>query len=83
MRLTRRPFVITVDFDRLCRSDPRGLSAGRILDVGCGTGRHMTAALRFPEAKVVGADIDIDAGYVVARAPKGLLVWLSVVSVIF
>jgi SAM-dependent methyltransferase len=52
--------VITVDFNRLCRSGPRGLSAGRILDVGCGTGRHLTAALRFPKARVVGIDIDID-----------------------
>jgi SAM-dependent methyltransferase len=37
-----------------------GLMAGRILDVGCGSGRHMTAAFRFPKAKVVGADIDLD-----------------------
>jgi len=52
--------VITIDFNRLCRSDPGGLPTGRILDVGCGTGRHMTAAFKFPDAKVVGADIDFD-----------------------
>ena len=31
-----------------------------ILDIGCGTGRHVTAAMRFPKAMVVGADINID-----------------------
>jgi SAM-dependent methyltransferase len=52
--------VITVDFKRLFRSDPGGLSTGRILDIGCGTGRHMTAAFRYPKAMVVGADINLD-----------------------
>ena len=33
---------------------------GRVLDVGCGSGRHMTAALRFPKLKVIGTDINIE-----------------------
>ncbi len=60
MRPTGRLFLITVDFNRLRRSDPKGLSAARILDVGCGTGRHMTAAIRFSKAKVIGVDINLD-----------------------
>lgn len=44
--------MITVDFKRL------DLEPGcRILDVGCGNGRHTAAAFRLPKAVVVGMDI--------------------------
>jgi ubiquinone/menaquinone biosynthesis C-methylase UbiE len=45
--------MVTVDFDRL------DLQLGaRILDVGCGSGRHAAAAYRLPKAQVVGVDVD-------------------------
>src|SRR5512139_2686661 len=48
---TARPSMLTVDFGRL---DP---AAGcRVLDVGCGSGRHTAAAYRLPGAFVVGVD---------------------------
>ena len=44
--------MVTVDFDRL------DLTAGcRVLDIGCGSGRHTTAAYRLPRARVVGVDL--------------------------
>jgi SAM-dependent methyltransferase len=45
--------MVTVDFDRL------DLQPGaRVLDVGCGSGRHTAAACRLPKARVVGVDVD-------------------------
>jgi 2-polyprenyl-3-methyl-5-hydroxy-6-metoxy-1,4-benzoquinol methylase len=44
--------VVTVDFDRL------DLTPGiRVLDIGCGSGRHASAAYRLPRARVVGVDL--------------------------
>jgi SAM-dependent methyltransferase len=44
--------VITVDFDRL------NIKPGyRILDIGCGSGRHIGAACRFKNVIAIGADI--------------------------
>ncbi len=44
--------MVTVDFDRL------DLAPGaRVLDVGCGSGRHTAAAYRLPGARVVGVDV--------------------------
>jgi len=44
--------VITVDFDRL------NIKPGyRILDIGCGSGRHTCAAYRFKNVVAIGADI--------------------------
>ena len=43
--------MITIDFKRL------GLTAGdRILDIGCGSGRHVGEAARYNDVFVVGAD---------------------------
>jgi ubiquinone/menaquinone biosynthesis C-methylase UbiE len=45
--------VITLEFDRL------GLRNGyRILDIGCGTGRHSAEAFRHPGVVAIGADVD-------------------------
>jgi SAM-dependent methyltransferase len=50
-----RPFVITVDFNQLT------IRPGcRILDIGCGTGRHTTAAFQFKHITVIGADRNTD-----------------------
>jgi SAM-dependent methyltransferase len=48
---TERRSVITVDFDRLSIRP-----GARILDIGCGSGRHTAAACRYPRVFVVGAD---------------------------
>ncbi|MBW2192846.1 MAG: class I SAM-dependent methyltransferase [Deltaproteobacteria bacterium] len=47
--------MITVDFKMLDMKP--GL---RVLDVGCGTGRHMGAVHRFKDVEVIGADINFD-----------------------
>ena len=45
--------MITVDFQNL-----RMTSAGRILDIGCGSGRHTAAAYDLAKGIVIGADPD-------------------------
>lgn len=49
--------MITVDFRRILGADPVSSSEFRILDVGCGTGRHLGAAVRRPQALAVGIDL--------------------------
>jgi len=45
--------LITLEFERL------GLEKGsRVLDIGCGTGRHSAAAFRQPGVVTVGADVN-------------------------
>jgi SAM-dependent methyltransferase len=47
--------MVTVDFNRL------EIRPGfKILDIGCGSGRHTTAAYRLPDVVVVGADLKFD-----------------------
>jgi SAM-dependent methyltransferase len=45
--------MVTIDFSRI--KLPPG---SRILDIGCGSGRHLAAAVRIPAAIVVGLDAD-------------------------
>jgi len=47
--------MITVDFSRLC------IKPGfRILDIGCGSGRHTSAVYRFKNVIAVGADLNFN-----------------------
>ncbi len=48
--------MITVDVNRLVPADPGRTSNFRILDIGCGSGRHTGEAARFPNAVAVGSD---------------------------
>lgn len=48
--------MITVKFERVCSGFSRDGGGLRILDVGCGTGRHTCEAYRQPAATVVGTD---------------------------
>jgi len=57
---TGRLSVITVDFNRLCGSDSNRLASYRILDIGCGTGRHTCAAFRFSKVVAIGIDIKFE-----------------------
>jgi len=52
--------VITVDFNRLSAGNPRRLAPCRILDVGCGTGRHICAAYRYEAVMAIGVDLSAD-----------------------
>ena len=45
--------MITVDFSRLSPGPGE-----RVLDIGCGTGRHTAAAYQCPDITVVGADLN-------------------------
>jgi len=47
--------MITVDFDRL-----NIFPGSRILDIGCGSGRHTCGLYQFPAISVVGSDLNID-----------------------
>ena len=48
--------MITADFSRL------NIKPGfKILDIGCGEGRHTAAAYRFPDVTVIGADLDFSS----------------------
>ena len=47
--------MITVDFGRL------SLRPGdRVLDIGCGSGRHTAAAYQCPNINVFGVDLNLD-----------------------
>ena len=47
--------MITVEFERL-RIEP----GFKILDIGCGTGRHTCAAYRLPAVTAIGADLNFE-----------------------
>jgi len=53
--------MITVDFNRVAL--PEG---ARVLDIGCGSGRHTAAAYQLPQATAIGIDLNLsdlaDAG---------------------
>jgi ubiquinone/menaquinone biosynthesis C-methylase UbiE len=56
--------MLTVEFDRL------DITPGdRILDIGCGTGRHVCGAYRLKEVVAIGADLNHED---VREAKKGL-----------
>ncbi len=52
--------MITVDFNRLYLPDSSRLAGYRILDIGCGEGRHTCAAFRMENVVVIGADLNFE-----------------------
>ena len=52
--------MITVDFNRLPAAGSHPSGGYRILDAGCGTGRHACAAYRLPSVTVVAADLSLE-----------------------
>lgn len=52
--------MITVDFSRLDLLSIPGDSEFRILDIGCGQGRHVCEAIRYKQVMAVGADLNVD-----------------------
>ena len=50
-----RSFVVTVDFTRLTLK-----TGSRLLDIGCGSGRHTAAAIMLPVELVIGIDTCIE-----------------------
>ena len=50
--------MITVDVRRLTASTPLRGSGARVLDAGCGSGRHVGEAYRLAKAVVIGVDRD-------------------------
>jgi ubiquinone/menaquinone biosynthesis C-methylase UbiE len=51
--------MITIDLRRFLGDDPALSSGFRLLDVGCGTGRHLGAAVRYQDIQAVGIDHSI------------------------
>ncbi len=51
--------MITVDFARLDIPEPPDSRPFTILDMGCGEGRHVCEAIRYPNVTAVGVDINI------------------------
>ena len=62
--------MITVDFKRIRRSEANGLTGSRILDIGCGSGRHACEAYRLKDVTVIAADLNYSN---VAEAKNRLL----------
>ena len=62
--------MITVDFKRIRRSEANGLTGSRILDIGCGSGRHACEAYRLKDVTVIAADLSYSN---VAEAKNRLL----------
>jgi ubiquinone/menaquinone biosynthesis C-methylase UbiE len=51
--------VITVDFDRLHRAS-KTLEGFKILDIGCGPGRHTCSAYQLKNVVAIGVDLNFD-----------------------
>jgi len=62
--------VLTIDFNRIRESNAGGLNGSRILDIGCGSGRHACEAYRFKDVTVIAADLNY---HDVAEAKKRLV----------